>query len=349
VTDETKRLGRNRFYVLVRSLTKQQTSARGAVDAYYAEYGIVTHDRVNKMIESIESLLDVAEAAIVIPPLQAVSDFVFKFLHEDFKAHLHACVAGNLQAPPAIPVRSFRTVHKYATLPSHERLPPVVPACGSDSESASDKSDPDDSGAGVSDDDNDDQDSDDDASGAIVPVHVPALAGPVATAVPVLPLDVPSLTPGGVPPLLPLSSSATVVVVGSPPASIRDVAHDPYAALVKDGVGVVPSTCEACNSCDQLFVYLRSRIALVRGVEPILGTLDDPSAIEDAVGAASASTERDKLSVVADLYAATARFQVNYRCWRAHMLRSIVQSDAVDRAIVDLSPDSVLVLLDFKV
>ena len=102
------------------------------------------------MIESIESLLDVAEAAIVIPPLQAVSDFVFKFLHEDVKAHLHACVAGNLQAPPAIPVRSFRTVHKYATLPSHERLPPVVPACGSDSESAWDKSDPDDSGAGIS-------------------------------------------------------------------------------------------------------------------------------------------------------------------------------------------------------
>lgn len=43
------------------------------------------------------------------------------------------------------------------------------------------------------------------------------------------------------------------------------------------------------------------------------------------------------------------RWQGNFTCWQAHVIRSIHQQAAIEKALLDLTPNSAMVLVDFKV
>lgn len=358
------RIGRARFYALAQAMTSAKQSARGSIDTFYSEYGLLTHDRLKKLIDNLDELLEPADAAIIISPLRSVNDFVFKFLHEDYRLHLRHQMSSSPDPPPPQPIVSFRSRHKYQTMAQHVALPAVVLAADhSDSDSSvGDEGASDDDAQSVSSvtssNTDDDEELDQQLTAALNASLRPLSAAerlarrgattaqqtagvaPVAPSLPMLaPPPPPAVASVAVHPPPPQAAHV------QPPVIPHDCCHDMYAALVDDAIGVAPSQCAACNACEQLFVYLRSRIGLVHGAAPILAAVETP-ALEAAIAAADDPARARK---VAQLAAAVERFHINYRCWRAHMLRAIVQGDAVDQAVVNLTPDTALLLMDFKV
>lgn len=393
------RIGRARFYGLAQAMTSAKQSARGSIDTFYAEYGLLTRDRLVKMIEQLQQLLDPVEAVIIIPPLRTVSDFVFKFLHDEYRGHMRLHMAACPDPPPPEQIASFRSRHKYQTLPQHVPLPSIVTVAdqsdqsdSEDSESVGESAGTDDLASAVSSSSGTEADDDLDqqltaalnaslrpltaaerlaarqsatasavasrlapasslnagpAAAADIPIGIPVVAVPAA---PIAPLPDAHIVPPPAAPVVPPPPvpAAALVQIAPPAATPHDCCHDPYAALVGNAVGVAASACEACNACEQLFAYVSSRIALVPGAAPIVAAhaVGNVGATNAAVAAAD---DPDRARKTAQLLAATERLHINYRCWRAHMVRSIVQGDAVDQAMATLSPDTALLLMDFKV
>lgn len=80
---------RSSFLSLVGALTARNAAARGAIDVYYAEYGLATYQRLQALVKDMQSTLPPACQGMLQVARDGVEE-VFRFLHDNYRSHVRS-------------------------------------------------------------------------------------------------------------------------------------------------------------------------------------------------------------------------------------------------------------------